>query len=76
MNIENIEKFNKWAIDGRKLGAMEALFAWEAWKAATLIEREECAKLCDAMASDDLLPPNDRACAVDCAIDIRLRSND
>jgi hypothetical protein len=46
------QQFEAWATDGRRLGDMEKLFAWEAWKAATAIEREACAMVCENASTD------------------------
>lgn len=42
--------FDAWACDGRKLGSMELLFAWEAWKESARVEREACAKIAETAA--------------------------
>lgn len=45
--VSEREQFEAWATNGRRLGGIEKMFAWEAWKAATKLEREACAKVCN-----------------------------
>jgi hypothetical protein len=44
--------FGQW-LTGKTLGSMELQFAKSAWEAATLAERQRCADVAEAAASDD-----------------------
>ncbi len=72
-----MKTFDDWwaTLTTREQARMTKADVTEAWEAAVLAEREACARVCDALAGDEYLSPRDRACAVDCATDIRERSN-
>ena len=67
--------FDEWAKD-RPIGEPDShgyMLTKAAWQAATLAEREECAKVCDEYAKESSNPMN---FAENCAATIRARSKE
>lgn len=55
------EFWRQWGVDGKPGAVMRIVEA--AWEAATLAEREACAKVCDEQANEPECPERARYCA-------------